>query len=121
MMDDMIRQVEAAIDTCTRWHESGWAATFGVRNVEVPNLKAAESLPKTAVYRDEAVNYWLQVRLAGADTAESGRKALDALKRGDLEAAENALYFCQYIEKPLEGHANTWIPLYEAFRSRNAA
>lgn len=121
MTDEMIRRVEAAVDAATRWHEAGWPATFGVRNVEVSNLKAAESLPKTAVCRDEAVNYWLQVRLAGADTAEWGRKALEALRRGELEAAGNALYFCQYIELPFHAQANTWRPLYEAFVALKAA
>lgn len=121
MMEDMIRQVEAAIGTCTRWHETGWPATFGVRNVGVPNLNAAEALPKTAVYRDEALNYWRQVRLAGEDSAAWGKKALEALQRGDAEAAGDALYFCQFIEKPFEGHAGTWIPLHAAFRSVVAA
>jgi hypothetical protein len=120
MMDELIRKVEAAIAASMRWPETGWPATFGARNVEVPNLKAAETLPGSAVYRDEAVNYWKQARLAGVDTAEAGRTALDALRRGDLAAADDALYFCQYLEKPFEGHADTWGALYEDFRSECA-
>ncbi len=121
MTDEMISRVEAAVEASTRWHEAGWPATFGVRNVEVPNLKAAVDLPKTAVYRDEAVNYWLQVRLAGTDTADWGRRALEALRRGDLKAAGNALYFCQYIELPFHAQAKTWRPLYDAFMAAQAA
>ncbi len=121
MTDEMIRRVEAAIDASTRWHESGWTATFGLRSVEVKNLKSAEALPKTEVCRDEAVNYWLQVRLAGADTAGWGRKALEALKRGDLMAAEDALYFCRHIEIPFHAQASTWQSLYEAFMASKAA
>ena len=117
MYEELTRKVEAAVEASSHWSETGWPATFGTRNVEVPNLKAAEALPKTAVFREEAMNYWRQARLAGTDMAAAGRNALDALKRGDLAAADNALYLCQYLEKPFEGHANTWGPLYEEFRS----
>ncbi|MCW8798595.1 MAG: hypothetical protein OQK66_06470 [Prosthecochloris sp.] len=121
MIDDVIRKVEAAIDASEHWQERGWPAVFGPRNVEVPNMKAAEELPKNAVYREEALNYWRQAELLGIDTAQAGRKALDALKDGRLDDADNALYLCQYLEKPFEGHAGTWIPLYESYRSsRNA-
>jgi hypothetical protein len=121
MIEDMIQRVEAAIKAAEHWHETGWPARFGARNVEVRNLKEAEALPRTAVYKLEAVNYWKQVRLAGIDTAESGRKALEALKGGDHGAAGDALYFCQYIEAPFAGYSNTWKPLFEAFRSSSAA
>ena len=121
MMDELIHKVEAAIDASKHWPETGWPATFGARNVEVPNLKAAEALPRTAVYRDEAVNYWKQARLAGADTAGAGLKALEALTRGDFAAADNALYLCQYLETPFAGQSRTWHPLYEEFRSACAS
>ena len=117
MFDEMIRKVEAAVEASSHWYETGWSATFGPRNVEVTNLKAAESLPKTAVFREEAMNYWRQVRLAGVDTSASGKKALEALKRGDLAVADDALYLCRYLEMPFEGHAKVWAPLYEEFRS----
>jgi hypothetical protein len=120
MIDEIIRKVEAAVEASSRWQDTGWPAAFGPRNVEVPNLKAAEALPRTAVYREEAVNYWRQARLTGVDTAAAGGKALEALKRGDLAAADNALYLCQYLEKPFEGHANTWVPLYGEFRTECA-
>ena len=117
MSDDMIRRVETAIEASEHWTETGWPVSFGPRGVEVPNMKAAEELPRNAVYRQEALNYWLQVRLAGADTAEAGRRALRALREGCLDDADDALYLCHYLEKPFEGHAGTWIPLYEAFRT----
>jgi hypothetical protein len=120
MMDDMILMIEKAVESSSHWPETGWPATFGPRNVEVSNLKAAEALPKTAVFREEAVNYWKQARLIGNDTAEAGRKALESLKADRLAAADNALYLCQYLEKPFELQARTWLPVYEAFRSRCA-
>ncbi|MBN1929005.1 MAG: hypothetical protein JW764_05645 [Chlorobiaceae bacterium] len=120
MMEDVIRMVEQAIETSSRWQETGWPATFGARNVEVPNLKAAEALPRNAVYRDEAINYWRQARLTGHDTAEAGRKALEALMRGDLASAGDALYLCRYLEIPFEKDAHTWQQVYEAFQARCA-
>ncbi|HWR00274.1 MAG TPA: hypothetical protein VN371_00285 [Chlorobaculum sp.] len=118
MMDDIILMVEKAVESSSNWSETGWPATFGPRNVEVGNLKAAEALPKNAVCREEAVNYWKQARLIGNDTAEAGRKALEFLKSGSFPEAEDALYLCQYLEKPFEGQSKTWLPVYEAFRVR---
>jgi len=119
-MDDMILMVEKAIDSSLHWPETGWPATFGPRNIEVSSLKAAESLPKTAVYREEAINYWNQARLIGNDTADAGRRALESLKGDRLADAGSALYLCQYLEKPFELHSRTWLPIYEAFRSHCA-
>ena len=119
-MDDIILMVEQAVESSSHWSENGWAATFGPSNVDVPNLKAAEALPKSAVYREEAVNYWKQARLIGNDTAEAGRKALASLKAENFFAADNALYLCQYLEKPVEVQSRTWLPVYEAFRVRYA-
>lgn len=114
----MIRQIEDAIGSSESWHEKGWPATFGPRGAKVSSLEEAEALPRNAVYREEAVNYWRQARLIGADTARSGRQALEALKAGRLDAACDALYLCQYLEKPFEGHrAMTWEPVFEAFRA----
>jgi hypothetical protein len=116
-MEDVIVMVEKAIEKATKWQESGWPAAFGNRQVEVSSLKAAESLPRNVVCRDEAINYWRQVRLAGHDTAEAGKQALEALKNGKLGDADDALYLCQYLEKPFEHQASTWMPVYEAFRA----
>jgi len=118
MMDDMIPMVEKAIETSSHWQDTGWPVAFGNRQVEVNSLKAAESLPKSALYREEAIGYWRQARLTGEDTAESGKKALGALKEGRMGDAQNALYFCQYIETPFEAAAKTWRPVYEAFMAK---
>ncbi|NTU53634.1 MAG: hypothetical protein HGA97_08070, partial [Chlorobiaceae bacterium] len=83
----------------------------------VGSLKAAEALPRNVVIRDEAINYWRQVKLTGHDTAESGKRALEALKNGKPGEADNALYLCQYLEKPFEHQAHTWLPVYEAFKA----
>jgi len=121
MFEDLIRRVEEATAASRQWAETGWPATFGPRGVAVPTLREAKALPKNAVFREEAVNYWNQARLIGNDAADAGQKALDALRRGDLSAADDALYFCQYVEKPFAEQAKTWLPLYEAFRERGGA
>uniref|UniRef100_Q3AP74 Uncharacterized protein n=1 Tax=Chlorobium chlorochromatii (strain CaD3) TaxID=340177 RepID=Q3AP74_CHLCH len=120
MIEQLIQQVEAAIVAAEKWAETGWSATFGVRNNEVSSLKQAEALPRNAVYRLEAINYWKQVLLAGEDTARFGRKALEALKDNNLAVANDALYFCQFVEKPFCDFTNTWLPLYEAIQKRAA-
>ena len=33
-----------------------------------------------------------------------------------LAAADNALYLCQYIEKPFAESSKTWQPLYAAYK-----
>jgi hypothetical protein len=121
MIDELIRQVEAAVEASSHWAETGWPATFGFRNVEVANLKEAEALVRTDVCREEAVNYWRQARLTGGDAANAGRMALEALKTGRIDAAEGALYLCQYLEKPFEAQAKTWGPVYLAFRAECAS
>jgi hypothetical protein len=118
MSEDVIQQVQGAVTRSRKWAETGWPVTFGPRNVEVSSLSQAKSLPKNFVFRQEAVNYWNQAQLTGNDAADSGQKALDALKSGNLAAAENALYFCQFIEKPFADSAKTWSPLYEATKER---
>jgi hypothetical protein len=120
MIDDFIREVQEAIEYSRNWAVKGWAVTFGPRSIEVSSLKQAQALPRNFVFRDEAVNYWNQVLLAGNDTAEAGEKALAALKVGDLKAAADALYLSQYIEKPFAASAATWGPLYEAMKERIA-
>jgi hypothetical protein len=118
MSEDVIYQVQEAIACSRKWAETGWPVTFGPRNVDVSSLQQAQSLPKNFVFRLEAVNYWNQAKLTGNDAADSGQKALDALKNSNLSTAENALYFCQFIEKPFAEHSKTWLPLYEAFKKK---
>ena len=120
MSEDVIHQVQEAIACSRKWAETGWPVTFGPRNVEVSSLKQAQSLPKNFVYRQEAVNYWSQAKLTGNDAADSGQKALDALNGSNVYAADNALYFCQFIEKPFAEYSKTWLPLYEAFKEQQA-
>lgn len=115
MFEDFICRVEEAISCSGNWAEKGWPVTFGPRNVAVSSLKEAKSLPVTFLYRQEALNYWNQARLMGNDAADAGKKALDALKNGNMRAAHDALYLSQYIEKPVADNAGTWHPLYEAF------
>ncbi len=120
MYDDLIRQVQEAIECSRNWVEKGWPVAFGPRNIDVSSLKQAQALPRNFVFRDEAVNYWNQVLLTGTDTAAAGTKALEALKRGDLQAAADALYLSQYIEKPIAASSSTWAPLYETLKQRMA-
>ncbi|RXK89572.1 hypothetical protein EST62_00060 [Chlorobaculum sp. 24CR] len=120
MMDDMIPMVEKAIETSSHWQDTGWPVAFGNRQIEVDSLKAAEALPRNAVYREEAINYWRQARLTGEDTAAAGKKALEALKNGDACGAYDALYLCQYLEIPFEAESKTWRPVYEAFMAKCA-
>ncbi|HCD35679.1 hypothetical protein [Chlorobium phaeovibrioides] len=120
MYEELIGLVQQAIDASERWAETGWPVAFGSRNVSVPSLKEAEALPRTAVFRREAVNYWKQVQLTGADAAASGRKALRALKQGDLELAAGALYFCRYQEAPFASSTSTWTKLYDAVLNKAA-
>ena len=58
MYEDLIKKTETAIENSLNWAERGWTATFGPRQTEINSLKAAEELPKTFVYRMEAINYW---------------------------------------------------------------
>ena len=121
MLEGVIQQVEQAIAYSKSWAETGWSAQFGNRQTDVSSLLQAKALPKNAVYRLEALNYWNQVKLNGHDCAESGIKALHALKQGNVAAAHDALYYCQFIEKPFAESTNTWLPLYEAVKEKLAA
>ena len=120
MYEDLIKKTETAIENSLNWAERGWTATFGPRQTEINSLKAAEELPKTFVYRMEAINYWKQAQLTGHDAGVSGQKALESLKRGDLRDAEDHLYFSQYVEKPFAESSKTWLEVYEAAKAKIA-
>ncbi|MEI6757764.1 MAG: hypothetical protein FDX18_00245 [Chlorobium sp.] len=120
MFDDLIQEVQDAIECSRNWAVKGWPVTFGPRNTAVSSLKEAEALPRNFIFRQEAVNYWKQVRLTGNDAADSAVKAVQALQSGNAGAAENALYLCQYIEKPFAEYAGTWNPVYDALKTRLA-
>jgi len=112
--------VEEAVKISRSWAENGWPMGFGPKSAEVNSLEAAEALPVSFIYREDAVNYWHQVELLGNDAADSGEKAISAMRSGDAKAVENALYLSQYIEKPLAGKTSTWKSLYEALKEKTA-
>jgi len=121
MYEALIQQTQEALDRTSKWAEAGWTARFGPRAVAVSSLKDAMALPRTAVYGEEARNYWRQVVLTAEDTSAYGRKALEALRAGDILKAADALYFAQYMEKPIAEHARTWMSLCQAAMEEAAA
>lgn len=121
MYEALIQQTEEALERASKWAETGWTAAFGPRGVVVGSLKESMALPRTAVCREEARNYWRQVELTAEDTSAYGRKALEALRAGDIGKATDALYFAQYMEKPIAEYSRTWLPLYEAAMEETAA
>jgi hypothetical protein len=117
MVDDIIITLQNAIEISRNWAHTGWSVTFGPRNTEVLSLEQAKALPKNFVFREEALNYWRQAQLTGNDAADSGVKALNALKTGNLSVAADALYFSQYIEQPFAGYSRLWRDLYETVKA----
>ncbi len=120
MFEDVIPQMEEAVERSRKWAENGWRMGFGPQNAPVDSLKEAEALPVSFIYREEAVSYWRQVHLMGNDAADSGEKAVEALKNGNIDAAEKALYLSSYIERPYENYTSTWSSLYEAIKEKMA-
>ena len=118
MYQELIQQVQEAIERSNNWAETGWSITFGPRGVDVSSLQQAQDLPKNFVFREEAVNYWNQVQLTGKDAAKAGEKALSSLEKNDLKAAEDALYLSQYFEKPFTKDAQTWQPVHQAAKKK---
>jgi hypothetical protein len=118
MFEDVISEVQTAVEHSRHWAETGWPVTFGARRIAVSTLKEAEALPRNSAIRLEAVNYWKQAGLTGNDAGDWGERAVAALKDGDLDAAADALYFSQYVEKPFADSTKTWLPLYESFIAR---
>lgn len=121
MYEALIQQTQEALDRTSKWAEAGWTARFGPRAVAVSSLKEAMALPRTAVYGEEARNYWRQVVLTAEDSSAYGRKALEALRAGDIRKAADALYFAHYMEKPIAEYSRTWLPVYEAAMEETAA
>ena len=118
MFEDMIPRIEEAVERSRKWAENGWNMGFGPKNAAVVSLKEAEALSVSFIYREESVNYWRQIQLMGNDAADSGEKALDALKKGDIDAAEKALYLSAYIERPYEMYTSDWKSLYDALKGK---
>jgi hypothetical protein len=118
MYEAMISELQKAVENSRHWADTGWPVTFGTRKIAVNTLREAEALPRNSVIRLEAQNYWKQAVLTGSDAGDWGEKAIDALQKGDVEGAADALYFSQYLEKPFSESSKTWQPLYESFMAR---
>jgi hypothetical protein len=111
MDKDLEQQLRQAIDRSRRWASDGWPVTFGDREVVVSSLPQAQELPANAVHRLVAVGYWQNVNQIGYETATWGEKALRHLADNDLRAAEAAVYYASYLERPLARHTMTWQPI----------
>ena len=120
MFEDMIPRMEEAVQNSRKWAENGWQMGFGPKSAPVNNLKEAEALPRSFIYREESVNYWRQIRLMGNDAADAGASAIEALKNGDIDAAEKALYLASYIERPYESYTCEWKTLHDTVKERMA-
>ncbi len=118
MFEDIIPRIEGTVEHSRKWAENGWVMGFGPKNAPVNSLKEAEALPVSFVYREEAVNFWRQIRLMGNDAADSGEQAIEALKSGNSDAAEKALYLASYIERPYENYTSEWKSLYETVKEK---
>ena len=109
MTDQEFEQIlRQAIDASTQWASHGWPATFGSRDEVVSSLQQAEQLPANIVYRQVAIDYWNTVARLGQEAAAWGRKALHHLQHNNLNAAEDALYYARYLERPIAQQTLTW-------------
>ena len=52
----------------------------------------------------------------GLEAATWGEKAMQHLADNDLQAAEAAVYYACYLERPLAGHTMTWEPVLKSLR-----
>ncbi len=116
MHEDLISRILEAIDRSTEWAKRGWKVTFGRRKVEVSSLHQAQNLPQNIVCREEAVNYWTNVDQTGKEAAGHGKKAIAALKRNDLRAVEDSIYFSKYLEKAFADYTRTWESVHEVVK-----
>lgn len=111
-MDKNIKQqLQQAVERSRQWAINGWLVTFGDREVVVSSLHQAENLPASAVHRQIAVGYWHNVAQIGHEAATWGEKALQYLADNDIQAAEAAVYYACYMERPLARHTMTWEPV----------
>ena len=111
MDKDLEQQLRQAIDRSRQWARDGWPVTFGDREVVVSSLSEAHDLPTSAVHRLVAIGYWQNVNQIGHEAATWGEKALRHLAGNDLRAAEAAVYYASYLERPLARHTMTWQPI----------
>ena len=113
MTDQEFEQtLQQAIDGSTQWATHGWPATFSPRDEVVASLQQAEQLPANIVYRQVAIDYWYTVARLGQEAAEWGRQALHHLQHNNLNAAEDAVDYARYLERPIAPHSLTWEPIH---------
>jgi hypothetical protein len=113
MDKDLEQHLQQAIDRSMQWAIDGWPVTFGDREVVVSSLDQAQNLSENAVHRQVALGYWDNVCRLGHESAAWGRKAMKHLADDDLEAAEAAVYYAWYLERPLAQQTMTWEPVHE--------
>ena len=116
MLEDLESPLRQAIDRSRRWAIDGWPVAFGERGVVVASLDQAQGLPVTAVHRLVALGYWHNVAQLGFEAAAWGEKALGHLAAGDIAAAEAAVYYAWYLERPLAHRTRTWQAVHEQLR-----
>lgn len=112
MSQDLIQEIKQAIETSNKWAETGWEMKFGPRNESVNSLKDAEALPHGHAFKMEAIAYWIRVKQAGEECSEYGKKAIEALEKNNVKAADDALYYAHFVEKFYEKQTQTWTPIY---------
>ena len=117
MDKDIEQQLQQAIDRSRQWAIDGWPVTFGEREVVVSSLHQAQDLPANAVHRLVAIGYWQNVAQTGIEAATWGEKAMQQLVDNDIQAAEAAVYYACYLERPLAGHTMTWEPVLKSLRN----
>jgi hypothetical protein len=116
MDKDIEQQLQQAIDRSRQWAINGWPVTFGDREVVVSSLHQAQNLPASSVHRQVAVGYWQNVAQTGLEAATWGEKAMQHLADNDIQAAEAAVYYACYLERPLAGHTMIWEPVLKSLR-----
>jgi hypothetical protein len=114
MYNDLIEQVQRAIERSFEWARLGWVVSFGRLEIPVSSLQQAKELPENFVYREEALDYWSNVEQLGQEAAAYGKKALICLGKNDLKAAEDAIYQALYIERPCEHYSMTWRAVHDS-------
>ncbi|MDP6246615.1 MAG: hypothetical protein QF560_01695 [SAR324 cluster bacterium] len=117
MYEDLIGQVEEAVALSRNWAHKGWEMNFGDRALNANSLSEAKALPRSFVFREEAINYWNQVELSSKDATEAGTQALEALKSDDLRSALDSVYLSLYIERPYAFGSKTWKSVYESVQN----
>ncbi|OSM05102.1 hypothetical protein [Magnetofaba australis] len=117
--EQIISQLDQAIDAASKWADTGWTMKFGPYNDEVNSLQAAREKPETFVYRLEAIAYWEDIQEQGAETVAQGQKAKEALQNGNMMLARQAVHHAMFLEKKVNDKAPTWGKLFTAMSELN--